>query len=94
MTLATLTLRDRARRPVRGARLEIKGFMSHPGMAPLITTVTEQGDGVYLTYLRFTMAGDWTLLVTGELPDGQTISSSLKCHVSRLEDQLAVGVCT
>jgi hypothetical protein len=93
MTLATVTLRDRAQRPVRGARLEIKGFMSHPGMAPLVTTVTEQGDGVYVTDLPFTMAGDWTLLVTGEMPDGQKISSSLKCEVSSLKNQFVVGAC-
>ena len=93
-TLATLTLRDRAHRPVRGARLKIQGFMAHPGMTPLITTATEQGDGVYLSHLRFTMAGDWALIVTGELPDGQRISSNLKCQVSSLEDQLVVGPCT
>jgi hypothetical protein len=94
MTLATVTLRDRAQRPVRGALLEIKGFMSHPGMAPLVTTAAERGDGVYVTDLRFTMAGDWTLLVTGEMPDGQKISSSLKCEVSSLKNQLVVGACT
>ncbi len=92
--LATVTLRDRARRPVPGARLEITGFMSHPGMAPLVTTVTEQGDGVYVSDLRFTMAGDWTLLVTGDMPDGQKISTSLKCEVSSLKDQLVLRVCT
>jgi hypothetical protein len=90
MTLATVTLRDSARRPVRGARLEIKGFMSHPGMAPLVVTVTEKGEGVYVTYLRFSMAGDWNLLITGELPDGQRITSSLKCEVSSLTDQMKV----
>jgi hypothetical protein len=100
MTLATLTLRDRAHRPVPGAQLQVKGFMSHPGMAPLIPTVTDQGEGVYVAYLQFTMAGDWTLLVTGELPDGSKIVTSLTCQISSLKDsdrqksQLLVGACT
>jgi YtkA-like protein len=93
-TLATLTLRDPARRPVRGAHLQITGFMSHPGMAPLIVTVEEQGNGIYEAYLRFTMVGDWSLLVTGQLPDGRMISSSLKCQVSSFESQFVSGVCT
>ena len=72
-TLATLTVRDRAGRPVRGAKLQIEGFMSHPGMAPVIATVAERGDGVYEASLQFSMAGDWIVLVKGRLPDGRPI---------------------
>jgi predicted hotdog family 3-hydroxylacyl-ACP dehydratase len=82
-TLATLTLRDRARRPVRGATLQIEGFMSHPGMAPLIATVAERSDGVYEADVRFTMAGDWILLVTGRLPDGRKIERRLDVQNAR-----------
>ena len=84
-TLVELTLRDASRRPVRGAKLQVEGHMSHPGMAPLTATAVERGDGVYEIRLRFTMRGDWILLVTGELPDGSRIHDhpSGRCHHRR-----------
>ena len=39
-------------------------------MAPVVADVIERGDGEYEAPLQFTMAGDWILLVTGQLPDG------------------------
>jgi len=68
--VARLTLRDADQKPITGARLRLEGLMSHPGMAPVIAAVVERGDGTYDAALRFTMAGDWILLVTGQLPDG------------------------
>src|SRR5688572_21773758 len=65
-----LTLRDRTQQPVVGARLRIEGLMSHPGMAPVTAALVERGAGTYEAPLQFTMAGDWILLVTGELSDG------------------------
>jgi hypothetical protein len=47
--------------------------MSHPGMAPVAATVTERPDGIHDVYVRFTMAGDWILHVTGTLPDGRAV---------------------
>jgi hypothetical protein len=73
-SLGILTLRDGARRPLGGARLQVVGHMSHPGMAPVVATVTERGDGVYQVDLRFTMNGDWILLVSGSLPDGRRLN--------------------
>jgi hypothetical protein len=68
--VARLTLRDADQKPITGAHLRLEGLMSHPGMAPVIAAVVERGEGNYEAALRFTMAGDWILLVTGELPDG------------------------
>jgi hypothetical protein len=68
--IATLTIRDTDQKPVTGARLRLEGLMSHPGMAPVVAAVVERGNGNYEAALRFTMAGDWILLVTGELPGG------------------------
>jgi len=75
--LGEITLRDRAHRPVHGARLQVVGLMSHPGMAPVFPAVTERGDGVYQVHLQFTMGGDWILLVTGLLPDGRKFSHQI-----------------
>jgi len=73
--LGEITLRDRALRPVLGARLQVVGLMSHPGMAPVFATVAERSDGVYQVQLQLTMSGDWILLVTGSLPDGRRLIS-------------------
>lgn len=68
---AVLTLRvTDGGQPVPAATLRIEGHMSHPGMAPVLATATERGDGVYEAELQFTMRGDWILLVSGNLPDG------------------------
>ena len=68
--MAHLTLRDAGQAPVTGARLHLEGVMSHPGMAPVTAAVVERGNGSYDAALRFSMAGDWILLLTGELPGG------------------------
>jgi hypothetical protein len=75
-----LTLRDRDKKPVAGARLRLEGVMSHPGMAPVNATVTERGNGEYDAPLQFTMAGDWILLVTGELPDGMPFKQQIEIN--------------
>jgi hypothetical protein len=73
-----LTLRDAAQQPVTGARLRLEGLMSHPGMAPVKAAVVERGNGEYEAPMQFTMAGDWILLVTGELPDGKKITKQIE----------------
>jgi hypothetical protein len=73
-----LTLRDREQKPVTGARLQLEGLMSHPGMAPVTVAVTERGNGEYEAPLQFTMAGDWILVVTGELPGGGQINKQIE----------------
>ena len=79
-TVVRLTLRDRDQKPVTGARLRLEGLMSHPGMAPVTATVTERGNGEYEGPLQFTMAGDWILLVTGELPGGGQIKKQIEIN--------------
>jgi len=66
--VARLTIRDTEQRLVRGARLRLEGHMSHPGMAPVVAMMTERSDGTYEAPLEFTMAGDWVLVVTGDIP--------------------------
>ena len=76
-TNARITLHDADGQPVRGARLRLEGHMSHPGMAPVIADVVERGDGVYEARMQFSMAGDWMLVLTGELSDGRRITKQL-----------------
>ena len=76
-TIARITVHDERRQPVTGARLQLEAHMSHPGMAPVVGRFTDRGGGAYDTRLQFSMAGDWVLVVTGELPDGRRITRSL-----------------
>jgi len=76
-TVARMTIRDRDQ-PVIGARLRLEGLMSHPGMAPVAADVVERGDGMYDAPLQFTMAGDWILLVTGQLADGREMKKRIE----------------
>lgn len=72
-----ITLRDGGQ-PVAGARLQVEGHMSHPGMAPVIVPASERRAGVYEATWQFTMRGDWILLVTGTLPDGRRLSHRIE----------------
>ena len=72
-SVAEIQLNDAMARPVTGARLELEAFMTHAGMAPVIATVDEQGNGRYLARVRFTMGGDWMVRVQGTRADGGAI---------------------
>jgi hypothetical protein len=76
-TLTRITLRDAAQNPVQGARLRLEGHMSHPGMTPVTTPVVERAPGEYEAQLRFSMAGDWQLVLTGELRDGERVTRQI-----------------
>jgi hypothetical protein len=60
--------------PVTGARLTLEAHMSHPGMAPVVSDVAEVSTGRYQARLRLTMTGDWTLILSGTLADGQRVT--------------------
>jgi hypothetical protein len=76
--VARVTLRDREQKPLNGARLRLEGLMSHAGMAPVMAALSPHGEGVYEAPLQFTMAGDWILLVTGELADGSPVKKQIE----------------
>ena len=75
-------LRDAQGQPIEGASLSAKGDMSHAGMMPVLGDSEEIGDGNYSVPFGWTMAGDWILTVTGELPDGQSINRTFELTVS------------
>ena len=68
-----LRLLDAGGRPVSGAQLRIEAQMSHPGMAPLVTTASEREKGRYEATLQFAMGGDWILVIGGSLPNGEAV---------------------
>ena len=61
--------------PLRGARVQVEAYMSHPGMAPLVVDASEIVAGTYTARIPFSMVGEWTLVATGALADGRRITS-------------------
>ena len=82
-TVGEVTVRDRSQRPVRGATIHIECHMSHPGMAPVIGEATERGEGVYQVPLRFSMNGEWVVVVKGTLPDGRRFDRRIETATVR-----------
>lgn len=73
----TATITDSAGIPVKGAKVEIEGNMSHAGMVPVIVQAEEVRDGVYEGRdFRFTMPGDWLITVRATAADGRSAEHS------------------
>jgi hypothetical protein len=77
--LATITIKlaDSAGKPINGARINLEGNMSHPGMRPVFSEAREVGSGRYEAALEFTMRGDWFILFHITLPDGQKLQRQI-----------------
>jgi hypothetical protein len=73
-----LDVRNSDGTPATGVRMQCAAQMSHPGMAPIISPVVERSPGLYETRLHLSMAGDWVLVASGELPDGRNMTSSFR----------------
>lgn len=73
LSTIALNLTDTAGNAITGARIDLEGIMTHPGMSPVFSEAEEVGSGRYRSSLEFTMAGDWIVLVHIVLPDGQKL---------------------
>ncbi len=70
--------------PVTGATVEVRGDMTHAGMAPVLAAAAEAGPGVYRADdFAFTMAGDWIVSATVTTADGRKASAETFVNVSR-----------
>jgi hypothetical protein len=77
-----ISLTDASGVPVRGARLSLRGDMTHAGMMPVMTDLRETDPGVYRGEIEWTMGGAWILNVEGELKDGRTLKRQIDIEVS------------
>ncbi|HEX2268168.1 MAG TPA: FixH family protein [Pyrinomonadaceae bacterium] len=66
-----LTLTDASGTAVSGARFQLEGNMSHPGMTPVFAEAAEVEPGRYRANLELSMAGDWHVAVQVTLRDGR-----------------------
>ena len=63
------------------ANVQVVGHMTHPGMTPVVATVTPRSPDVYDAAVDFTMAGDWMLIATVRLRDGRRLESRVPVKV-------------
>jgi hypothetical protein len=63
------------------ATVQVVGHMTHPGMTPVVATVTARGPDVYDAAVDFTMPGDWMLIATVRLHDGRRLESHVPVKV-------------
>lgn len=73
-TTITIDLRRSDGQLWPGASLQVEAHMSHPGMSPVIAKARETSGGRHSAAVTFTMAGDWKLLIVGQLPDGRRVT--------------------
>jgi hypothetical protein len=78
----TISLTDAQGAPIEGARLQIKGDMTHAGMQPVLAEVEEGTDGQYETPFEWTMGGDWIVTVRAALPDGRSTTRQFNLTVN------------
>jgi hypothetical protein len=76
-----LYLEDAEGNPVEGAQIQVKGDMTHAGMAPVLRDFEEFGDGVYRADFEWTMGGDWILTLRGPLADGRILLRTYEISV-------------
>ena len=61
--------------------IDVRGDMSHAGMAPVIVSQVEGEDGIFAVPFEWTMAGDWFVSISARLPDGRVLLRILPSHV-------------
>ena len=64
-------------KPVPGARIELEGDMTHPGMAPVFGKAIEGAAGDYSGRLDLPMGGDWVILMHVTLADGRKVERQI-----------------
>jgi hypothetical protein len=80
----TLVIRviDQAGTPIRDARIEVRGDMTHAGMAPVSAIAQGTVDDEYRIPFRWTMAGDWVVSVNVALSSGETIKKTFDVTIT------------
>jgi hypothetical protein len=72
-----LVLADGDGELVSGAEMELEGTMTHAGMVPVLSAAEEKEPGRYEAELKFTMGGDWVVIVYADLADGTELEKEI-----------------
>ncbi|MDZ7691412.1 MAG: FixH family protein [Balneolaceae bacterium] len=80
-----IALQDSTDTPIKGAKIQLEGNMSHPGMKPVLAEAKEVKPGHYSAKMEFSMSGDWFILVNATLPDERVIERQINISGVRSE---------
>lgn len=87
-----VNITDDAGNPVIATVVKARGDMNHAGMEPVLAEV-ESGDDIFYTIpFEWTMAGDWIVEITAELPDGNTVSETFDLSVATGDGDAAMDM--
>lgn len=67
--------------PIEGAEVSARGEMDHAGMVAVFGEAEQIEPGRYRVRFEWTMAGDWIVTVTAELPSGTHLERSFDIRV-------------
>ena len=85
ITTINLKLTQKDGQPVKGARVELEGNMSHAGMSPVTGEAKEIEAGKYSGTVQLEMAGDWIVVVHITLADGQELQRQIEIKALNAE---------
>lgn len=77
-----IALRDSGDEPIAGAQVTARGDMNHAGMTPVFGRAEEIEPGQYHVPFEWTMAGDWTVTIEADLPDGSLVERQFEVRVN------------
>ncbi len=81
-SVLVLVISDAQGQPINDAQVDVRGDMTHAGMVPVLREVENGENGVYRVPFEWTMGGDWFVVVTVTLADGNV--SSQRFEVSNV----------
>lgn len=83
----TFRVSDENDRPIDSAALKIRADMTHAGMLPIAASTATGEAGVYRIPVRWTMAGEWIIIVEATLGDGRQATRSFDMTVTGEEEE-------
>jgi len=77
-----VSLRTADGEPISGASIDVRGDMNHAGMEAVLADASTDVSGDYRVPFEWTMGGDWFVVVTATLPDGQVVEQQFDYTVA------------
>jgi hypothetical protein len=77
----TVTLSGATAATLSDATVGVVGHMTHPGMTPVVATITRRGPDIFDAALDLNMPGDWQLIATVRFPDSRRLETRVPVRV-------------